>query len=77
MGDPNAILPKTPIQPTESLATTNHKKFHWENSIYNSYMEVERFTVLVVKEVLPNSLVGLKVMPSRLLPPNLKSKKAN
>ena len=38
-------------------------------------MEVERSTVLVLKEVFPNSLVGLEVMPG-LLSLNLKSKKA-
>ena len=38
-------------------------------------METERSTVLLLKEVFPNSLVGLEVMPG-LLPPNLKSKKA-
>ena len=70
MGESKATLPKTPIRPTESLATTNHKKFRWENSIYNSYMEVERSVVIVLKEVFSNSLVGLEVMPG-LLPPNL------
>ena len=38
-------------------------------------MEVKRSVVIVLKEVFPNSLVGLEVMPG-LLPPNLKSKKA-
>ena len=74
-GDPTAILPKTPVRPTESLATINRKTFCWKNSVYNSYMEVEHSTVLLLKEVFPNCLVGLEVMPG-LLPPNLKSKKA-
>ena len=38
-------------------------------------MEAERSTILLLKEVVPNNLVGLEVMPG-LLPPNLKSKKA-
>ena len=38
-------------------------------------METECSTVLLLKEIFPNSLVGLEVMPG-LLPPNLKGKKA-
>ena len=38
-------------------------------------METERSTVLLLKEIFPNSLVGLEVMPGQL-PPYLKGKKA-
>ena len=75
MGDPKATLPTTPVRPSESLAASNHKKFCWENTIYNTYMEVERAVIVILTEVFPKSLVGLEVMPG-LLPPNLKSKKA-
>ena len=75
MGDPKATLPTTPAWPLVSLATSNHKKFRWENTIYNTYMKVERAVIVILTEVFPKSLVGLEVMPG-LLPPNLKSKTA-
>ena len=75
MGDPTATLPTTPTWPSATIATSNHKQFWWENTIYNTYMEVERAVIVLLQEVFPKSLVGLKVMPG-LLPPNMKSKKA-
>ena len=76
MGEPTATLPTTPTRPLESLlATSNHKKFCWEYTIYNMYVEVERAVIVIITEVFPKSLVGLEVMPG-LLPPNLKSKTA-
>ena len=75
MGEPNATLPTTPTRPSESLAISNHKKFRWENIIYNLYMEIKRAVIFTLMEVFPKSVVGLEVMPG-LLPPNLKSKKA-
>ena len=72
MGDTTATLPMTPIRPTDP---SNHKKYRWETTIYNTYMDVERAVIVLLLWVFPNSLVGKEVMPG-LLPPNMKSKDA-
>ena len=75
MGDPEAELPEAPTRPPKELGGTNHRKFHWELKLYNTYMETERTTVELLKEIFPNSLVGLEVTYGQL-PPNLKARKA-
>ena len=75
MGEPDAELPKAPERPDKELAVTNHKKFCWELTLYTNYMETERAAVHLLKEVFPNSLVGLEVTYGQL-PPNLKARTA-
>ena len=75
MGDQNATLPTEPARPDSSLATTNHKQFRWETTIYNKYIGVKQSVIFLLKKVFPKSLVGLEVIPG-ILPPNLKSKRA-
>ena len=75
MGEPDAELPKAPERPDKGLATTNYKKFRWELTLYTNYMETERATVHLLKEVFPNSLVRLEVTYGQL-PPNLKARTA-
>ena len=74
MGNPKATLPTAPTRPLATLATSNHKQFRWEITIYNTYMEVEQAIVVLLQEIFPKSLVGLEVIPG-MLPPLLKSKR--
>ena len=58
MGQFSAVLPKTQTQLDKALGETIYMKFIWELKLYNTYIENERATIALLKEVFPNSLVG-------------------
>ena len=60
-GEPLVVLPKASKWPDKELAVTNYKKFYQELKLYNTYMETECATIELLKEVLPNSFVGLEI----------------
>ena len=65
-GDPEAELPKAPTRPDMDLRGKNYKKYHWELKLYKLYMETGRATTELLKEIFPNSFVGLEVTYEKL-----------